>query len=230
MTELALSFVEPFSSPAWGSNFAVFTSASGMLIPENLTKIYLNRTVKYAKYHGVYLVPERFMLAGYQCMCVISPDGRVLGAQKSLYLNPQNTQLKRSSHLEVFNTEFGCIFLCVDIDVYHPEVCRIAAGMGAQIIICSQYLTKAEYGGHLVVSGCWNAAQLNGVYAIAASGPFNCVCAPCAISTHGDGFIVPPNLKLPMTARIHVEKLSSISGKPRLGRKFYAIHREELLR
>jgi len=227
--ELALCFSEPFSSPAWGSNFVVFTSETGMTIPENLSKSYLSRIVKYAKHHGVYLVPERFMLASYHCMCLISPTGEILGAQKAVYLNPMNRMGKRSARVEVFPTEFGGIFLCVDVDIYHPEVCRFACEMGAEIIVCSQYLTKAEYGSHLVVSGCWNASQLNGAYAIAASGQFHCVCAPVPISAHGDGFIVPPNLKLPMTARIHVEKLSHVLEKPKLGRKFYAIHREELL-
>jgi len=228
--ELALCFSEPFSSPAWGSNFVVFTSETGMTMPEDMSKSYLSRSVKYAKHHGVYLVPERFMLSNYHCMCIISPDGEILGAGKAVYLNPENRTGKQSARIEVFNTGFGGIFLCVDVDVYHPEVCRIASEMGARIIVCSQHLSKAEYGSHLVVSGCWSAAQLNGVYVIAASGQFHCVCAPVTISARGDGFIVPPSLRLPLTARIHAAKLSHVPKRPRLGRKFYVIHREELLR
>lgn len=230
MTELALSAAEPFSSPAWGCNFVVFTSESGAAIPETLVKPYLNRACKYAGHHGVYLVPERFMLMDYQCMALISPEGKVVGAQKASYLNLANRIGKRGAQLEIFRTPFGGVFLCVDVDVYHPEVCRYAAGMGAQIIICSQYITRAEYGSHIVVSGCWNASQLNRVYTIAVSGQFNCVCAPMPLSPHGDGFIVPPNLKLPMTARVHAEKLGSVRAAAPLSRKFYAVHRNELLR
>lgn len=225
-----MSAAEPFSSPAWGSNFVVFTSESGAVIPETLVKAYLNRACKYAKHYNVYLVPERFMLMDYHCMALISPKGEVLGAQKAVFMNPSNRAGKRGAGLEVFRTEFGGIFLCVDVDVYHAEVCRCAAGMGAQIIVCSQFITRAEYGSHLVISGSWNASQLNRAYVVAVSGPFNCVCAPIPISTHSDGFIVPPNLKLPMTARLHVDKLSSVRAMPQLGRKFYAIHRTELLR
>jgi len=230
VAELALCISEPFSSPAWGSNFVVFTSETGMTVPEDLSKAYLNRAVKYAEHHGVYLVPERFMLLNYHCMCLISPAGEVLGAGKAVYLNPANRMGKRSSQIEVLATEFGGVFLCVDVDVYHPQVCRIASEMGANIIVSSQHLSKAEYGSHLVVCGCWGASQLNGAYVIAVSGPFHCVCAPVPVSARGDGFVVPPSLKLPMTARIHVDKLSHVPKRPGLARKFYAIHREELLR
>lgn len=225
-----MSAAEPFSSPAWGSNFVIFTSESGAAVPEALVKAYLNRACKYAKHYGVYLVPERFVLMGYHCMALISPQGEVVGAQKAVFSNPANRVGKRGAGLEVFRTEFGGIFLCVDVDVYHAEVCRCAVGMGAQIIVCSQYITRAEYGSHMVVSGAWNVAQLNRVYTIAVSGQFNCVCAPMLISTHGDGFVMPPNLKLPMIARIHADKLACVKPAPQLNRKFYAVHRAELLR
>jgi hypothetical protein len=230
LSELALSAAEPFSSPAWGSNFVVFTNETGSPVPETLVKPYLNRVCKYAKHYGVYIVPERFMLMGYQCMALVSPEGEVLGAQKAVFQNPKNRMGKRSAELELFDTEMGRIFLCVDVDIYHPEVCRCAAEMGARIVVGSQFLTRSEYGSHLVVSGCWNAAQLNRVYTIAVCGQFNCVCAPIAISAHGDGFITPPNLRLPMTARIHTEKLEAAKKSPRLSRGFYSAHIRELLR
>jgi hypothetical protein len=230
MNELALSAAEPFTSPAWGSNFAVFTNSTGAAIPEALVKPYLNRVCKNAKHHRVYLVPERFVLMGYQCMALISPEGKVLGAQRALFLNLKNRVGKRGSELETFDTEYGRIFLCVDADIYHPEVCRYAAGLGAVIIIGSQYMPAEDYGGHMVVSGCWNAAQLNRVYTVAVSGQFNCVCAPLAISARGDGFVCPPGTRLPMTARLHAEKLAAVRKPPAINRKFYAIHRNELVR
>lgn len=228
MTELSLSVAEPFSSPAWGSNFIVFTGAPVIL--EEDAKAYLSKVCKYAKNYGVYLVPGRFMLMGYQCMCLVSPEGRVLGAQKALYLNLANRVGKRSSQLEIFPTEFGGVFLCVDVDVYHPEVCRFAVSMGAQIIICAQEVSKPEYDSHMVVTGAWNAAQLNNCYVVAATNQFNCVCLPMGLSKHGDGFLVRPNLKLPMTARLRADKLDKALAIPALNRKFYAVHRDELTR
>lgn len=228
MTELSLSVAEPFTSPAWGANFVVF-SGDGPLVVEEQVKAYLGRACKYARHYGVYLVPERFLLMGYQCMCLISPDGKVLGAQKATHLNLANRAGKRSSQLDAFQTEFGSVALCVDADVYHPEISRILEGMGAQIMICSQVLSRAEYGSHLVLAGVWNASQISRCYAVGVSNQYNCVCAPLELTAQNDGFIVPPNLKLPMTARLQANKLDTIPKKSALNRKFYALHRDELL-
>lgn len=228
MTELNLSIGEPFTSPAWGSNFVVF--AGGETIPEDDSKDYMRRVCKYAKHYGVYLVPERFLLMGYRCLCLISPDGRVLGAQKALYINTNNRIGKRSSTLEVLATEFGGVLLCVDVDIYHPEVARIAEGMGAQYLICSQDIADREYSSSMVLTGPWNAAQACNLYVIDACNQFNCVCAPLPLTKHEDGFVTAPSLKTPMTAHLNAEDLRRLRLPYRLSRKFYAIHRSDLLR
>jgi hypothetical protein len=75
MTDLSLCVVEPFTSPVWGANLAIFSGQAGESIPEAKAKEYISRACKYAKHHEVYLVPERFLLMGYQCLCLISPEG-----------------------------------------------------------------------------------------------------------------------------------------------------------
>ena len=130
MTELHLSIGEPFTSPAWGANFVLF--AGGDPILEDTSKDYLRRVCKYARTHGVYLVPERFMLLGYQCLCLVYPQGKGLGAQKGLHRGALDRVGKRAGSMDILRTEFGGIFLCVDVDIYHPEVARIAGGIGAQ--------------------------------------------------------------------------------------------------
>ena len=230
MTELILGVGEPFASPAWGSNFVVFTGETGEPVSEENAKAYLSKACRYARSYGVYLVPERLVLMGYQCLCLLSPAGMVLGAQKSAYASPSRRGGKRSTTLEVLSTEFGGIFLCVDADVYHPEVARYAAGLGAQIYVCSQQLSRLEYGSHLVVSGVWSVAQQNRAFSIGVSGQYHCVCAPLQLTTHADGFVAPPNLRLPMTARIDASQLASVPPRPALSRRFYATHRDELIR
>lgn len=229
MTELVLGVGEPFASPVWGSNFVVFSSETGEPVAEEQSKAYLSKACRYALSYGVYLVPERFRLMGYQCMCLISPGGQVLGAQKAAYANLSRYGGKRSAVLDVLSTEFGGIFLCVDADVYHPEVARYASGLGAQIFICSQQLSRLDYGSHLVVSGVWSVAQQNRAYSVGVSGQYHCVCAPVELSTHADGFVTPPNLKTPMTAHIDATRLAIVRGRPALSRKFYATHRSELV-
>ena len=230
MTELSLSVGEPFTSPAWGANFVVFTGETGLPLPEPQTKEYISRCCKYARHHKVWLVPERFILMGYQCMSLINPEGKVLGAQKALFGSPVfKSSAKRSALLELFSTEFGRIFLCVDVDVYRPEVSKIAANMGAQIIIGAQSVTRGDYSSHMVLTGAWNAAQLAGAYVVTVCNQFNCVCAPIQLSPAREGFLNPPNLKLPMTAHFSTDRLADFRRPKPLTRKLYALHRDELI-
>ena len=230
MQELSLSVGEPFTSPAWGSNFVVFAGETGNPVPEPQTKEYIRRCCKYARHYNVWLVPERFILMGYQCMGIIDPGGKVLGAQKAIYNSPVfKATEKKSSELEIFSTGFGNIFLCVDVDIYRPEIPRIVSNMGAQIIICSQSLGRGDYSSHMVLTGAWNAAQLAGTYVIAVTNQFNCVCVPVDFTPLRDGFINPPNLKMPMTARIMADKLDNLRMPKPLNRKFYDTHRGELI-
>jgi len=229
MTDFALSAGEPFTSPAWGSNFVVFAGESGRPIPEQHTKDYLRRCCKYAAHYGAWLVPERFILLGYQCMSLISPEGKVVGAQRAVFAGPAfRPQAGRNTVVEAFPTEHGSVFLCVDVDVYRPEIARIAAGMGAQIIVCSQSISRGDYASHMVLSGAWNAAQLAGCYVVAVSDQFCCVSAPVELTPLRDGFLSPPGLKMPMTQRLSADKLGQLRRLKPLSRKFYALHREEL--
>lgn len=230
MQELSLSIGEPFTSPAWGSNFVVFSGDPGELIGEADAKDYMRRACKYARLYQVYLVPERFVLLGYQCMCLISPQGKVIGAQKSTHLRlPAKPGGKRGVTLEVFSTEFGGVFLCVDVDVYHPEVARIAAEMGAHYMICAQEMGRADYSTSMVLSGIWSASQHNSLFGIAVCNQFHCVCAPLAITPMQDGFFVKPTLKTPVTIKLLADDLAAAPRRRLLSRKLYAVHRAELL-
>lgn len=230
MQELVLSIGEPFTSPAWGSNLVQFSGEAGAPVPEAQSKEYIRRACKYAKHYAVYLVPERFYLMGYICMCLISPQGKVIGAQKAAHLYlPAKQGTKRGSSVEVLNTEFGGIFLCVDVDIYHPEVVRVAAEMGANFIFCAQQMGRADYASHMVISGVWNAAQSCNVFAAAVSNQFHAVCAPLTLTPHEDGFLARPTLKTPLLVRMLADDLVSAPRRRPLARKFYAVHRGELL-
>lgn len=228
MKELALSVGEPFTSPAWGGNFVMFSTENGQPISEAYAKDYIGRCCKYARHYKVWLIPERFILLDYHSMCLINPEGKVIGAQKALFNGPGHRSGKKSATMEVYPTDFGTVCLCVDVDIYRPEVSRIASAMGAQIIFCNQNILQGDYGSHMVLSGAWNAAQLAGVYVVAVTNQFNCVCLPLSLSPLGDGFLNAPSFKLPMTQRIKAEKLDSLPRPRPLTRKLYALHRNEL--
>jgi len=228
--QLTISIGEPFTSPAWGSNFVVFSGENGVIIPEEDSKEYIRRVCKYAKHYEVYLVPERFMLMGYECLCLVSPSGEMLGAQRAIYMNTAaKEKSKRSTTVTVHNTEFGGIFLCVNVDIYHPEVARIAADMGARYIVCVQEMPRGDYATNMVVTGIWNAAQSNNLYAIAVSNQFHCICAPRVITQTDDGFIVRPTMKMPISKMLDSSPLEKLPHRRLLSRKIYMTHRGELL-
>jgi len=229
MKQLTLSIGEPFTSPAWGSNFVVFSGESGAVISEQDSKEYIRKVCKYAKHYEVYLVPERFMLMGFECLCLVSPQGTMVGAQRAVYLGAGKSGVKRSSTVGVFSTEFGGVFLCVDVDIYHPEVVRIAKEMGADFIFCVQQMPRADYSTEMVLTGVWNAAQSNNIYTIAVSNQFHCICAPRALTPENDGFIVRPTLKTPLSRALDANLLGKLPRRRLLSRSLYATHRRELI-
>jgi len=229
MTELVICAIEPFSSPVWGANCAMFVSDSAAAISEESSKDYISRCCRYAKHHEVYLIPERFVLMGYQCLCMISPDGDVMGAQKNIYRNTDLPGSKRSNTIEVISTEFGGVYLCPDVDIFRPETARIAASMGAHYVICSLQISMADYNSGMIVAGPWNASQSNHVYTFAVSNAFRCVCAPRSLTKNGDGFLMTPSLKLPLTVSLNPVYLMGMPQRFCLSRKLYAIHRAELI-
>ncbi|MCL2069266.1 MAG: hypothetical protein FWH00_05125 [Oscillospiraceae bacterium] len=230
MASMHLSIGEPFTSPAWGGNFVVFSSSSGEAIPEDLVKDYITKACRYAKHFAVFLVPERMIIMGYHSMCLISPQGKVLGAQKAAFKNLSQRSGKRSNQLDLIQTPYGGVFLCVDVDIYHPEIPRLVQAMGADFIICSQHIQEGDYNTAMVTSGVWGASQGNPMYAVGVSNEFNCVCAPRRLTQNDDGFIVTPKLKMPVTAILAPEQLKRLNQRDFLPRKFYAIHREDLVK
>lgn len=225
-----ISIGEPFSSPAWGSNFMVFSSETGDPIGETGVKEYLAKVCAYAKQHEIYLVPERFIMQGFHTLCLISPQGKVVQAQQALHLSREHKLLRRGHSIDLALTEFGSIFLCVDQDIYYPEIIKLANNMGAQIIISSQKIDPQEYSNHTVVAGVWNASQSNHVFTIGVSNVFSCIAAPRIIKQYEQGFVVPPSDRMPVTAPLRTDVLEQLPLKPRMHSRIYLAHEKELKR
>ena len=204
MAMMKLSIGRPFYSPAWGSNTVMFSSESGLPVSEEQVKDYLVKCCKYALRHNVYLVPEKFVTLGIQCMCLISPKGKVIGAQQQIFSNPEEN-VKTNNAIDLITTEFGDIFLAVDNDIYHPEIGKILFNMGASYIFS------------------------NNLYVVAGSNNANCICAPKKLTRHGDGFLLKPTDSMTSTINIVTERLESLPLKPLLSRRFYLMHRKDLM-
>lgn len=114
-------------------------------IPEWDTPDYLNACRKYAMKNNVYLVPSRFVVNNILYLCLFSPKGEVLGIQGATHRNLYNqAELSQYDKIEPIQTPIGNIFLCVDVDIYHPQVLRIARMKGAQIVIASQFIDSYQ--------------------------------------------------------------------------------------
>lgn len=120
-------------------------------------------------------MPSRFVVDNILYLCLFSPKGDILGIQGATHRNLYNqSDLAQYDRIEPIATPIGNIFLCVDVDIYHPQVVRVARMKGAQIVISSQFIDSYQLSRHMLTTGIWNAAQSNGVYVV---GCCNCFSA-----------------------------------------------------
>jgi hypothetical protein len=116
--------------------------------------------------------------------------GKVLGEQKATHLNTLwFADLRRGDSIELVDAPFGRIFLSVDVDVYKPESFRIAALLGAEVGICSQYIDIEDYNREMILAGAWQEAQQNCMYVLSSTNLEGHIIGPCETSEDLSGFI-----------------------------------------
>ena len=198
----------PFGKIKPLSDLVVFSDVKSY-IPEWDTPDYLNACRKYAMKNNVYLVPSRFVVNNILYLCLFSPKGEVLGIQGATHRNLYNqAELSQYDKIEPIQTPIGNIFLCVDVDIYHPQVLRIARMKGAQIVIASQFIDSYQLSRHMLTTGIWNAAQSNGVYVVGCCNCFSAVAAPCCLTQDESGYLVPPASSHSLFAKLYLNKLN----------------------
>lgn len=205
MKNIHISIVPPFEKPDPASDLTVFSPVKDY-VPEYDTKDYLSQCMEYAIKYGTYLVPAVFSAFDYLCMTIIDREGNILGAQRATHLNSLALgHFRKAESLKIFSTELGNIFLCVDVDIYHPYLLRMAKAMGAQLVVSSQYFQNRDYNRNRILSGPWNTAQQHSLVVASASNKRVCVTAPCAATEDGSGFVVYPTPTLTLSAQVDVE-------------------------
>ncbi len=178
MNKLTVCITEPLTVPLPGAQLVVFSDLGNYLSTPDLKKM-LGAAVRYAKKHQIYLVPGRFVVQEKLCLCLIGPDGQVLGGQSAVHLNLNyRGQFTRSEELSLIETPFGKIALMVDVDINYPQmVCR-AAELGAGLIISSQYIQLYDFHNGRVDQAAVNAAQSGGVHVVAVTNAGSAVVGP----------------------------------------------------
>lgn len=181
-------------------------------IPNGDTQSYLKHCSLYAKEHQVFLVPHRLVIDNILYLCLFDPSGSIVGLQGALHRNSRTqSHLDLYSKLNILQTRIGNIFLCVDTDIYYPELLRYAKLKGADLVISSQYIPKNELKPKLITTGIWNAAQQNDFYVVNCTNLYSAISAPIEITSDQTGFLIQPEENRKISFKLDFRKLQNIS-------------------
>jgi predicted amidohydrolase len=170
LTEAVVSIVSGLSPPPNGSHI-VLSSVGEEYTPQNLAPRMLAKASRYAKLYGVYFIPARFACGEYLCLCLLAPDGSLVGAQRAVTLNLHYRGLfLRHDHLDTFETSLGKIALLVDVDINMPEVVRAAAHARVDLLFSSQHIHASDFSEDRLLFGAVNAAASNRIPVAAIAG------------------------------------------------------------
>lgn len=134
---------------------------------------YLNVFAEVAKQYQVYVAPGTIPLptaGGVRNVAhLLSAEGKVIGTQAQTHLcrDERASGFVRSEDLRVFDTPLGVIGFAVCEDAWYPEVVRILALQGVQIVIAPVAVPR-PYGEWHQVRGMWQNVQQNQVFGVEA--------------------------------------------------------------
>ncbi|MEG1972330.1 MAG: hypothetical protein RR315_04150, partial [Oscillospiraceae bacterium] len=162
--------VPPLSPPAPNSKLVVFVNNRNY-VPAYDSEKMLSSAAKYAREYNVWLVPERFLVSDYICLCLIAPDGTPHGLSRACHLNLNyRGSFNRDSSVEPIETPFGKVALLTDVDINMPHVCRGYALKGAELFIASFYMAPYDFSAKRAELCAKNVAESNSIPIAAAIG------------------------------------------------------------
>ncbi len=179
MEPISAAVLPTDAPPVPGTQLVVFADRNPYT-PETLARQMLSRAIRYARRHRVYLVPQRFLAQKRLCVCLLSPEGTLLGVQEATHLNLdyRAERFYRADAVLPFQTPLGRVALLSDVDVFMPHVVRQAVLQGAELLLSSCYIQPFDLTADLVRNTAEAAAHSNGV--------------PLAGSLSGCGMVCPP--------------------------------------
>lgn len=158
-------------------------------LPVSWHKDLLSLHVQAARQLSLFLVCGTDILTmngkNYLVSYLISPQGRILGCQKQLYLSQKERSLgiSRGDDAEVFSTPLGKIGLVVGTDAFYPEVGRILALKEADIVChCGALPIKQETD----IPNYWR--QMTGMWPQVQQNQFFCVESQLVSTIAGQHF------------------------------------------
>ena len=179
MKPVYTAVLPPDTVPPQGTELVLFSDTKPYL-SETLASEMLRRAARYAKKYGVYLIPQRFLVRDYLCLCLVAPNGRPVAAQRATHLNVdyRERHMQRVSEISPFDTPLGRMALLADVDFCMPQTARQVACEGAEIIIASQFVQPYDYFEDNLIATAQSAACSNGVPVVAAMSGYGIICRP----------------------------------------------------
>lgn len=172
---------------------------------------HLQQCAAYAKRYEVYLVTGLLVHDGNLCLCLIDPAGELVCRQGANQLSMAlRSRLKPENVQHVVSTELGNLTLCVDADIYYPQVLRAAALKGADMAISIQHLDPGEDTPSRLMASVWNAAQTNNLYIMNLSGNGCTVTCPAPVTRNRDGYIVRRTSMVPVRFGFNTRRLDEV--------------------
>lgn len=123
-----------------------------------------------AKYR-LYLCPGttivKFKQQYYLAAALFDPQGHKIGEQFQTHLSKEEQAwgLARGEELQVWSTPIGNLGMVVGTDIWHPEVSRILALQGADLVLAPAAV-PAPYNQWLQVAAMWQEVQQNQFFAL----------------------------------------------------------------
>jgi predicted amidohydrolase len=180
----------------------LLTGSSDRLASSIIT--YLDLHAKLAREHGIYLVPGTYFESSshnrYHTTCCFDKQGKIIAVQHQTHLTREERAcgLARGCELNLFDLGVMKAGLIIGNDARHPEVGRIFALRGTDIIIHCGAL-QAGFNCWPQVAGIWAQVQQNQFWAVEAQlcgslagrsfGATPAVHGPCEITADKSGFL-----------------------------------------
>ena len=213
LQDLSICVTAPFFAPEPTADLVVFSNEQPF-VPFEEAEGYFRRCKQYAAEHGMWLATGLVAIADQLCMFLFDRAGKLKGAQRALYLHKSlRTRFRRCGELTTFDTEFGQLCLCVDVDVYYPEVARAARLQGCDVMICSQFIAPGDYAPTRITFGAWDVAQSDQMLVVCTTNHDSAICAPAPLTEHGTGYVVRPNAQRPLCGSFPLEALARMPGR-----------------
>ncbi len=235
MKTILASITSPNLPPSPASRLVVFSGSDPHTIRTRDTQTFLAHAIGYAKNYQVFLVPGLYVRENLLCLCLLDDTGRMVIEQAAAHLNRSWAgDLQRADEICVARTLFGRVGLLVDVDVYKPEVARIAALQGAEILVSCQYLRPEDESREMVLAGAWQEGQQNCLYLLNSTNLHASIIGPCETSADRSGFLVDVSRELPIQAELSAGKRAAAYRSFPIFRSLhpalYRRHAEELRR